>query len=181
MKAQEKRLLLRKCWLYFSGFVTITSFSSIVQDIGDGIVLWVCFIGDIVVTYNSIRDQLVTWIFGWWLPIELPRFIIDTLVIYSSLIFAYRLSYYHSNPATEEELTFKKTAVNTIYVPFAWLKYFLFQHLSPNNLFDSTSAIAFEFMKHRMRGYLRYLLYISCIFICLLFLNWQMAFYFEVN
>lgn len=64
--------------------LALLGLSNVVNDIWDGAIVWYGFLSNLHNIYNHIREFLILVLFSWWIP-DIPRYIVDFIVIYLSV------------------------------------------------------------------------------------------------
>lgn len=145
---------LSKIQLGLTSALTLLGLSNVVDDAFDGLIVWYSFMGDIVNVYSLVTQQIVSWLFGWWLWFEFPAWIIDCLVILACLSLALRIFQAGGSDKNNKPIGLFSFVFIVIYM----------QLLAPGS--DETKGLVF--------GYLKYCFYVIASFVVLLFINWQL-------
>ena len=146
----------------------------------DNIITWHGFLGDIVDVYSQVRDQVINWIFGWWLWVEFPVYLADILILYGCMVLASRMLMI----GLEEAMGYGRFGglLHSLIIPPQLLFVsLLFEFKRYKNIktgrWATRSGLDDYFnlrdIRYLSKLFLKYLAYIFGAFVILLMLNWQ--------
>lgn len=171
-KEVSKFRTLTKIVPVLSGILTILGLASLVEGVFSGVVVWYGFLTDIVGVYTLVRNQLVEWIIMSWYSGEVPIALTDSVVCYGSLVYSAMLG------ATELEkhhvfhylsgrhANFFRRQFGAFMYPIAI--FILLDNDDGKRTKEEMNEIDNEF-----GTYFTHLLILIGVFVCLLFINWQ--------
>ena len=175
--------MISKLKILITNILAILGLSSIVDDIFGGVLAWQGFLRDLLLVYETFRNQIIDWIFGWWAWFSVPTVLIDCLIIWFCI--STSLAAWTKDNAAKAESAANIDALSFALAPLTLLHftYIALFVKGPHEIRipkqegierDISFNIEREEVKDMAVGLWVFVGRVFCIVLVLLFINWQL-------